>query len=45
MFGRAAHILRTSLREHPGLWQAFGVAVGITALVLVGILILVPLMM
>jgi hypothetical protein len=45
MFGRATHILRTSLREHPGLWQAFGVAVGITALVLVGILILVPLMM
>lgn len=44
MIGRATHILRTSVRERPVMWQAFGVVVGLTVLVLVGILILVPLM-
>ncbi len=38
--GRAAHTLRTSLREHPVLWSALGAVAGVTLIVSLGLLML-----
>jgi hypothetical protein len=38
--GRAAHSLRTSFRDHPLVWSAFGIGVAICALILLVILAL-----
>jgi hypothetical protein len=42
LLGRAVHALRSSFRNHPVVWTAFGATVGITAVVLLAILLVMP---